>query len=243
MWSPCLSSRHACSYGFCLQSCIDLHLNVLRLKLGSIDVEIPFLGEADIPRGILGGSGDREPHGGAGATASSDTTGSGSGSSAGTSATSSASGTITTATPSPALPPTATPQSGPVASLPTHSPAVGHTTQPAPNNNFMAPLDLSAFLPPGSSSTTGTRRSSAGTSATASVGGSLGSGRTHTATSTASTTSTTRAQAAAPAAPPRVDEASVVVLMGMGFSREKCMQALMLANGNVDAAASLLPDI
>ncbi len=39
------------------------------------------------------------------------------------------------------------------------------------------------------------------------------------------------------------DPAAIAVLMGMGFSREKCLAALAMANGDVSLAAGLLPDL
>ena len=46
-----------------------------------------------------------------------------------------------------------------------------------------------------------------------------------------------------PAATAAADEASVAMLMGMGFPRGACLRALQLTGGDVAAAAALLPDI
>jgi uncharacterized UBP type Zn finger protein len=42
---------------------------------------------------------------------------------------------------------------------------------------------------------------------------------------------------------PQVTEAHVLTLMGMGYSRALCVQALIASDGNVEAAAALLPDL
>jgi DNA damage-inducible protein 1 len=37
------------------QACIDLHAGVLRLRLGGMPIEVPFLGESEIPKDEVGG--------------------------------------------------------------------------------------------------------------------------------------------------------------------------------------------
>jgi hypothetical protein len=209
------------------QCCIDLSKNVLRLRLGAEDVEVPFLGEAEIPQ--MGERTETDATGHAGGPAVSATH---------PSAATAGSGAMVTPSPVQAATKPSPASSGSFAPLdlgtlrPVGAPKPGQS-QAARTASMSSPSLSAQTIPPASSA--------AGTFDLSSLMPSR--------SVPASTPSPAPARSPPVAAPSvgavvsRANEVSVSALMSMGFPRNKCVQALEMSNGNVEMAAALLPEL
>jgi len=145
------------------QACIDLHAGVLRLRLGGTPIEVPFLGESEIPKGEVGGDGyeDKDKDKGAAAGGSAAASGGGApaaGAGAGAPASSSMQvdkpAAATSSHGSPAAP--AASSAAPAGGAAAAAPAGGVAAPPAAGaaggggaTPLFGPIDLSSLMPPG----------------------------------------------------------------------------------------------
>lgn len=237
------------------QCCIDLGKNSLRLSVNGSEVSVPFLGEAEIPENALGSTKRRSS---GAATSTSAAAGAKPASSSSSSSSGSSSAMAIDEHPAP-LPPASH----------AHA-AAGSSSSSASFTSAASIPGAGAGVMAGASTTITTGSSSSSTAPVApplpaatapgavpasspsnlnairfdfSAIGRNSSAAPASRSAAAPSVPAPAAGTAATAAAAGPSEASIAILTSMGFPRAKCIQALVLANGNVEAAAALLPDL